>query len=112
MEEARRFASEMRLWEGQSHARVRYSLWMAYTEPDPKNSGTRLGIGGWLIIVALIAMLGASFAYAIHTWNAMEGTSVSPLGWLFMGLGVVVTTVVGAGLMALVFYSSRQNYDR
>jgi hypothetical protein len=37
---------------------------------------------------------------------------VSPLGWLFMALGVIVTTLVGGGLMALVFYSSRHDYDQ
>lgn len=84
---------------------------MAYTPPEPESSA-RLGAGGWLLLVVLAAMLGAAILYAIHTWNAMEGTAVSPLGWLFMALGVVVTTLVGAGLMGLVFYSSRKNYDR
>ena len=31
---------------------------------------------------------------------------------LFLGLGVVISIGLGAGLMALVFYSSRHNYDR
>lgn len=84
---------------------------MAYTPPEPE-ANTRLGPGGWLLIVVLAAMLGAAILYAIHTWNAMEGTPVSPLGWVFMVLGVVVTILVGAGLMGLVFYSSRKNYDR
>jgi hypothetical protein len=84
---------------------------MAYTEPEPE-SKTPLSPGGWLAIAAMAAMLLAAILFAIHTWNAMEGTSVSTLGWLFMALGVIVTTLVGAGLMALVFYSSRKNYDR
>jgi hypothetical protein len=84
---------------------------MAYTPPDPETN-TRLGAGGWLILAALAALLIGAILYAIHTWNAMEGTSVSTLGWVFMALGVIVTMLVGGGLMALVFYSSRKNYDR
>jgi len=32
-------------------------------------------------------------------------------GWLMMGLGIFFTVVVGGGLMALIFYSSRDGYD-
>jgi hypothetical protein len=32
-------------------------------------------------------------------------------GWVFMIMGAVVTLLVGAGLMALVFYSSRKGRD-
>ena len=32
-------------------------------------------------------------------------------GWWMMGLGIFFTLVVGVGLMALVFYSSRAGYD-
>lgn len=49
--------------------------------------------------------------YAVHAWNALGGTSITPLGWLFLGLGVVVTLLVGGGLMALLFYSSREGKD-
>jgi hypothetical protein len=40
------------------------------------------------------------------------GVHMSGWGWLFLVLGVVVTTALGAGLMALVFYSSRHDMDR
>jgi hypothetical protein len=72
----------------------------------------KLGLGGWLTIIVLLAFLIAAIAYAVHAWNAMSGVQVSPLGWLFMALGVIVTTLVGGGLMALVFYSSRHDYDQ
>jgi hypothetical protein len=32
-------------------------------------------------------------------------------GWLAMILGIVFTLVIGVGLMALVFYSSRKGHD-
>jgi len=34
------------------------------------------------------------------------------VGWFFLVLGIVFTIALGAGLMALVFYSSRHDYDR
>ena len=77
-----------------------------------RTTSRKLGPGGWLAIVVLLGFLAAAIVYAVHAWNAMSGVAVSPLGWLFMVLGVVLTIVVGGGLMALLFYSSRHNYDR
>jgi hypothetical protein len=42
----------------------------------------------------------------------MSGVYMSGWGWTFLVLGVVVTIGLGAGLMALVFYSSRHDMDR
>ena len=72
----------------------------------------KLGIGGWFAIIVLIGFLIGAIAYAVHAWDAMSGVAISPLGWLFMGLGVFFTVAVGGGLMALVFYSSRHHYDQ
>jgi hypothetical protein len=33
------------------------------------------------------------------------------VGWAFLGLGVILTIVLGGGLMALLFYSSRKGKD-
>ena len=32
-------------------------------------------------------------------------------GWLAMILGIVITSLVGFGLLGLMFYSSRHGYD-
>ena len=77
-----------------------------------ESNANKLGPGGWFAIVVLVGFLIAAIAYAIHAWTAMDGVGVSTAGWIFMILGVVVTTAVGGGLMALVFYSSRHHYDR
>ncbi len=42
----------------------------------------------------------------------MAGVRMSGFGWTFLVLGVVVTIALGAGLMALVFYSARHDMDR
>ncbi|HSC60287.1 MAG TPA: hypothetical protein VLC29_03575 [Rhizomicrobium sp.] len=72
----------------------------------------KLGPGGWFAIVVLLGFLAAAIYYAVHAWNAMSGVGISPLGWFFMAMGVIFTIAVGGGLMALVFYSSRHNYDQ
>ena len=72
---------------------------------------SKLGPGGWIVLLVLLALLVAAIAYAVQIWISVD-TTMSGWGWLFMILGVVVTTALGAGLMALVFYSSRHDYDR
>lgn len=75
-------------------------------------SDTRLSRGGWLAIIVLAAFLGWAIWYTVHTWGALSGVGISTMGWVMLGLGVVLTLIVGGGLMALLFYSSRKNYDR
>ena len=70
-----------------------------------------IGPWGWFGIVALAGFLIAALVYAFHAWNTLGGVTMSPMGWTFLILGVVVTTAVGGGLMALLFYSSRKGKD-
>jgi hypothetical protein len=72
----------------------------------------RLGPAGLFALVVLLGFLAVAIWYAIHVWSAMAGVPMSPLGWLFLGMGAFFTILVGGGLMALVFYSSRHNMDR
>jgi hypothetical protein len=37
---------------------------------------------------------------------------MSAFGWFALIAGSLITVVIGAGLMALVFYSSRHDMDR
>ncbi len=71
-----------------------------------------LSPAGWIAIAVLLALLGWAGWYAWGAWDSMQGVHMSALGWTFLVLGAVVTFVVGAGLMALVFYSSRHDMDR
>lgn len=71
----------------------------------------RLGPGGWILIGVMLAMLAAAIVYAVRIWTSVHAT-MSGWGWLFMILGILVSVALGAGLMALVFYSSRHDYDR
>jgi hypothetical protein len=77
--------------------------------PPPKHP---VGIAGWIAIVVLAGLLVAAIAYAVHAWTRMEGAAISGFGWAMMGLGVFFTLACGIGLMGLVFYSSRKNFDQ
>ena len=79
---------------------------------DENPISNRLSVAGWLTIAILVALLAAALWYAAGIWTSLAGTQISGLGWTFMILGVVVTIGLGAGLMALVFYSSRHDMDR
>lgn len=63
------------------------------------------------VIVPLVGLLAASAWFAIYSWSAIEGPPVPTEGYVAMALGIVFSLVVGIGLMALVFYSSRHGYD-
>jgi hypothetical protein len=85
------------------------------TEPEKNLSSTEssrpLGAGGWLALFVLAGFLAAGLYFAVHAWNSLAGTSMPATGWLFLILGAVFTLLVGAGLMGLLFYSSRTGKD-
>lgn len=69
-------------------------------------------------LILTLAVLGALLAIAI--WFAWTGwwsvddvaeTSISTHGYIAMGLGIGLSMLVGAGLMALLFYSARHGHD-
>jgi hypothetical protein len=80
------------------------------TDTDPRAG--RLTPAGWFAIVVLLGFLVWSLWYAVRSWSALSGVDISVTGWFFIVIGVLVTLGLGGGLMALVFYSSRKDYDR
>jgi hypothetical protein len=81
------------------------------TPPD-NNRKPPLSAAGWITLAILLGFFCASLWYAVKVWSAMAGVHMSGFGWTFLILGIVVTIGLGAGLMALVFYSSRHDMDR
>ena len=67
-------------------------------------------IGPLVLVVALFALLASVILYA---WTGLtSGSTAMPTeGYIALVAGVTVSVVVGVGLMALVFYSSRHGYD-
>lgn len=62
------------------------------------------------VIVPLLAFLGVTLWWAVHAWNVVD-VEMSVHGYVAMILGIVFSLLLGCGLMALMFYSSRHGYD-
>jgi len=72
----------------------------------------KLSVLGTIALVAvLIAILAAAGWFAAHAWISVQGPPMPANGYIAMTLGIVFSLVIGCGLMALVFYSSRHGYD-
>jgi hypothetical protein len=71
-----------------------------------------IGFGGWLVVFILLVFLGVSIWFAVDIWYATGEVEISTHGKIAMVLGVVLTFVLGAGLMALLFWSNRKGFDR
>ena len=63
------------------------------------------------IAAALLGLLTLAGFGAYQTWSAMGDVTISTNGWIALGLGALATLLLGAGLMFLVFFSSRHGYD-
>ncbi|MGJ4942154.1 hypothetical protein ACQR1W_16380 [Bradyrhizobium sp. HKCCYLS1011] len=66
--------------------------------------------GSIAAIAALLIILAGAVAFA-YLGLTVPGEPMPTQGWIALTLGVVVSLIVGIGLMALVFYSSRRGYD-
>ena len=64
-----------------------------------------------LIIVPLLALLALSIWFAVAAWVRLGGEPIPFYGYVAIAGGVLFSLLVGGGLMALVFYSSRHGYD-
>jgi hypothetical protein len=65
----------------------------------------------FLIIVPLLALLALSVWFAVAAWVRLGGEAIPFYGYVAIAGGVLFSLLVGGGLMALVFYSSRHGYD-
>lgn len=71
----------------------------------------RLGIGQILILTALVVILVVTIVWAISVWGAAGDAVMSTHGWIALGLGTFFSLLIGCGLMALMFFSSRSGHD-
>jgi hypothetical protein len=61
-----------------------------------------------LISLGLLALTGG---VALYAWREIGEVEISGHGLAAIALGAVVSFALGAGLMALMFFSSRRGYD-
>jgi hypothetical protein len=62
-----------------------------------------------LIVAALLSASAIAVAYS--AWKALADVQMSTSGYIAMILGGLAAFAVGAGLMALLFWSNRNGYD-
>lgn len=73
-----------------------------------------LGLGQVILIAALLVMLAVAAFGIGWAWDATNGVSdvaMDENGWIALGLGSFFSLLIGCGLMALMFFSSRRGYD-
>lgn len=63
------------------------------------------------VLVPLLGLLALALWFMVSAWNSVDGPPMPATGYVALGLGVFFSLVVGFGLMALIFYSSRHGYD-
>ena len=63
------------------------------------------------VAVPLLALLALSVWFAAAAWTRLGGDDIPFYGYVAIAGGVLFSLLVGGGLMALVFYSSRHGYD-
>lgn len=68
-------------------------------------------LGTIALVVSLVGILIAAGWMAARAWIVVQGPAMPTTGYVAMTLGIVLSLVVGCGLMALLFYSARHGYD-
>jgi hypothetical protein len=63
-----------------------------------------------LLLIALISLLAGAGYYA-YVGLTVPGEPMPGSGYLALGLGAGFSLIIGCGLMALLFFSSRRGYD-
>jgi hypothetical protein len=71
----------------------------------------RFNIGQAIVLAFLAALLIGTAIWSMSAWNATSGVEMGGHGWIALGLGTFFSLLIGCGLMALMFYSSRHGYD-
>lgn len=65
----------------------------------------------YILFISLAILLLGSIVVMINGWGSIPAVAISGMGKLALIGGVVISFLVGGGLMALVFYSARKGYD-
>ncbi len=65
----------------------------------------------YILLLSLAILLLGAIGVMINGWSALPAVHISGAGQLALLGGVVISLLVGGGLMALVFYSARKGYD-
>ena len=64
-----------------------------------------------IVVLVLLALLLVCAGMGFWAWRELGAVEIGTHGWVALGLGAAFTFLVGAGLMALMFFSARRGYD-
>ena len=64
-----------------------------------------------LVATILVGVLLGCAGFAYWAWRELGEVEIGVHGLIALGLGAVLTFGLGAGLMALMFFSARRGYD-
>ena len=76
--------------------------------PPPKQGPSG---GQFVLLAVLVAILIVTVVWATTVWTSSNDVPMSKHGWIALGLGTLFSLVIGCGLMALMFFSSRSGHD-
>lgn len=68
----------------------------------------------WLVVGILLFLLGLAVALLYVGWWSNDSDPASAMtfsGYVAMTFGIVVTLVLGVGLMSLIYFSNRHGRD-
>jgi hypothetical protein len=84
---------------------------MANMSPPEPTKRVKLSGSQFLLLGILCALLLITVAWAATVWTSSNDVPMAKDGWIALGLGTFFSVVIGCGLMALMFYSSRSGHD-
>jgi len=89
---------------------------MNATGPHPRRDNVlrqlkAMGGGSWMPWVALLGLLAVVLVGGYFALTMNSDIELPDTGAFAMTAGVLFALVVGVGLMALIFFSSRRGYD-
>ena len=70
-----------------------------------------LSRGQIVLITVRVALLILPVIWAVSVWNDTGDVVMDKHGWIALGLGTFFSLLIGCGLMALMFFSSRSGHD-
>jgi hypothetical protein len=62
-------------------------------------------------LIVLFGLLILAAITGLWAWREIGEVEIGMHGWIALGLGAGLTFLIGAGLMALMFFSARRGYD-
>lgn len=74
------------------------------------SNSTKISLSQVLLLIVLCSFLVFAVVWASLAWTSADVT-MSIHGWIALTLGTFFSLLIGAGLMALMFYSSRSGHD-